>query len=291
MWFREFNLLSSLDHECIVKYYDLIETNYRSDDQETSTSTTFSNSQSPSQLSSPPSPTGSLQSFSSNGIQDGNFYLVMEWLGDGCNLTNWILKTRTGRNLDSIRCILKKLFEALEYLAVKEIAHHDIKLDNIIFHEESSSLKLIDFGVSEHCPGDASYCAYGTPAYQSPEILTRSDPGKPVSAHKSDIWSVGIVAYQLANPTGSLPFEGDSILEVFDKIIHRKPDFAVIKDSNLRDLIQKLLEKNPRKRITASEALHHPFITGETGTIWNKFGKSMINSIFNRFINRNKQVE
>ena len=255
---REFNLLTSLDHESIVKYYDLIETNYvESEDLKIPP-------MQPS-LDHSPSPTSSLKSFSSIGIKDGKFYLIMEWLGDGCNLTNWISNTKCDRRIESIRFILKKLFEAAEYLAKKEISHHDIKLDNVIFHEESKSLKLIDFGVSEYCPGDESFCSHGTPAYQAPEILTRSDPSEPISGHKSDIWSIGIVAYQLANSEGKLPFEGDSVMQVLDGIIRNEPDYSVLypKFIFLKDLIQKLLQKNPKKRLSASEALFHPFITGQ----------------------------
>lgn len=277
---REFNLLSGLDHECIVKYYDLIETNYPEITHGKPSTPSSTTSPSPSPTASPTnSAKSSLSSYSSAGVQDGKFYLVMEWLGDGCNLTSWI-RNNAQRSFESIRCILKKLFEAMEYLAVKEIAHHDIKLDNIIFNEESSSLKLIDFGVSEHCPGDESYCSFGTPAYQAPEILTRSDPSKPVSGHKSDMWSIGIVAYQLIHPDGLLPFGGDSVMEVFDSIINCKPDLSMISDRSLKDLIVKLLDKNPKNRINAAEALFHPFITGKKSSFLDEI-ISKIKSIFN----------
>ena len=264
-------MLTGLDHECIVKYYDLIETNYENqevkDDEivktETSTSITITTS---SSMSPPSSPTSSLSSYYSNGFKDGKIYLVMEWLGDGCNLSNWMSSTRENRSLDSVKCIIKKLIEAVEYLKQVEIAHHDIKLDNLIFNESNQTVKLIDFGVSEYCPNDESYCAFGTPAYQAPEILTRSNPCKAISGHKSDMWSLGVVAYQLANPEGKLPFEGESVMEVFDGIIHDKPNFSIIKNDKLRDLIKKLLKKNPKSRLTASEALKHPFITDETGS-------------------------
>ena len=278
-YFREFDMLTALDHECIVKYYDLIETNYENqetqenqenqdnqENQETQENQheIASETNSITQPLLPSSPTSSLSSYSSAGVKDGKIYLVMEWLGEGCNLSSWIGATRENRNLDSVRCILKKLFEAVEYLRTVQISHHDIKLDNVIFNETEQTVKLIDFGVSEPCPDDESFCAFGTPAYQAPEILTRSDPSKPISGHKSDMWSLGVVAYQLANPDGRLPFEGESVMEVFDGIIHDKPDFSIITNDKLRDLIKGLLKKNPKKRLTASEALNHPFLTGDT---------------------------
>lgn len=269
----EFNLLTGLDHECIVKYYDLIETNYeeilgiatKSVDGDsssiTSTSSDTKKSLSTPECSPPGSPSSSLSSYSSSGVKDGKIYLVMEWLGDGCNLTSWL--RNSNQSINCVREILKKLFEAMVYLQSKEIAHHDIKLDNIIYNERNGSLKIIDFGVSEVCLGDESYSAFGTPAYQAPEILTRSDASKAISGHKSDMWSIGVVAYQLGNKEGRLPFEGDSVMQVFDGIINNEPDLSVIKDFNLKDLIKKLLKKDPKERITAAEALHHPFIKGE----------------------------
>lgn len=276
-------MLTGLDHECIVKYYDLIETNYEmqesKDDDKSFKSEASITSSSTSPPSSPTS-TSSLSSYSSNGFKDGKIYLVMEWLGEGCNLTNWIASTMENRSLDSVRCIINKLIEAVEYLRQVEIAHHDIKLDNVIFNESKQTVKLIDFGVSEYCPNDESFCAFGTPAYQAPEILTRSDPCVAISGHKSDMWSLGVVAYQLANPEGKLPFEGESVMEVFDGIIHDKPDFTIIKNDKLRDFIKKLLRKNPKSRLSASEALKHPFITGETGSWYlNKICK-VFKSIF-----------
>ena len=205
----------------------------------------------------------------------------MEWLGDGCNLTNWITKTREERSIESIRAILKQLLEALEYLKRHQISHHDIKLDNIIFNDADQSVKLIDFGVSESCPDDKSYCAFGTPAYQAPEILLRSDPAIPISGHKSDIWSLGVVAYQLGNPEGRLPFEGESIFEVFEGIIRAKPDYSLIKNSQLRDLIRKLLRKNPKQRFSSAEALNHSFFTGHNEKYSLRIG-NYFSSVFGR---------
>ena len=255
--------MTGLNHECIVKYYDLIETTYEETLGSDSDSVSLSSTSSCKTANQPASPSNSLASYSSAGIKDGIIYLVMEWLGDGCNLTNWIRSTSSSRNLNCVREILKKLFEATEYLIKEGIVHHDIKLDNIIYNESNGSVKMIDFGVSEVCPGDDSFSSYGTPAYQAPEILIRSDPSKPISGHKSDMWSVGVVAYQLANKEGQLPFEGDTVMEVFDRIINTDPDFSIIKNAHLKDLIEKLLKKDPKERITAAEALHHPFIKGE----------------------------
>ena len=253
-------MLSRLDHECIVKYYDLIETDYNdytnnndsANNNDCSNNNYYNNNDNFNDKFNdndnnndnnnnsrvPSSPTSSLSSsYSSTGFKDGKIYLIMEWLGDGCNLYKWI-RQNPNPSTRKLQVILRQVLGALEYLNTMEISHHDIKLDNLIFNEQKGTVKIIDFGVSEHCPGDESFCAFGTPAYQSPELLSRSDPSKPISGHKIDTWSLGIVAYQLAHESGKLPFEGESLMEVFDKIIHTEPDYSLIKNQKLEDLIK-----------------------------------------------------
>jgi serine/threonine protein kinase len=221
---REFDLLKNINHEGIVKYYDLIETDYSH--EQSNTASKSHHSASPTK--SPTSTSSSLASYSSAGMQDGKIYLIMEWLGDGCNLTSWIQQHQHDNNAESrhIREILKGLLEAIEYLHMAGITHHDIKLDNIIYDPVKRSVKLIDFGVSEQSTNDEAYSAFGTPAYQPPELFTREADGKAfVSGHKLDIWAIGVVAFQLANQQGALPFDGSSLMEIFDKIIHIEPNW------------------------------------------------------------------
>jgi len=299
---REFELLKGLNHEGIVKYYDLIETDYL--DEEGSESTCSSAPSSPLKSSTSSTTSSSLASYSSAGMKDGKIYLVMEWLGDGCNLTHWIQQEKNPRRRN-IKGILKRLLEAIQYLQEHEITHHDIKLDNIIYDSLTGSVKIIDFGVSEHCPRDESYSAFGTPAYQAPELFTKPSPCDEkyfVSGHKLDVWAVGVVAYQLANEEGALPFDGDSLMEIFDTIIHRDPNWHLLKqnsnNNDLKDLISskcnriirhllmllELLNKNPNERLSVKEALNHAYFKSSSTDNNQPSIKNIIKSIFNRLV-------
>lgn len=213
-------MLKDLNHPNVVKYYDLIETVKEEDPTGTSNS---SDSESQSSVSA-----SSLASYRSVG--DGKMFLVMEWLGDGkplsaCQLTEAQLKS-----------VLLQLLTAVAYLREQGIAHHDIKPENIIYCSQTDKLTLIDFGVAERCERDRSFCGFGTPAFQSPELVKRNDHDVPISAEKADLWSVGVVGFQLG--TGELPFEGDSIHDVFEQICRHQPDFSKIPNDQLRSLIK-----------------------------------------------------
>lgn len=213
-------MLKNLNHPNVVKYYDLIET-VKAAAEEDLLSTPLSDSDSAKTGSS-------LASYRSVG--DGKIYLVMEWLGDGSNLTQ--------AKLDgvSLKSVLRQLLSDVAYLCQQGIAHHDIKPDNIIYCPASDKLTLIDFGVAERCENDRSFCGFGTPAYQPPELVKRTDPEAPISGEKADLWAVGAVAFQLC--TGALPFEGDSIHAVFEEIIKHEPNFSLITDTRLKSLIK-----------------------------------------------------
>jgi len=159
--------------------------------------------------------------------------------------------------------IIKSLLEAVAYLHVNDIVHRDIKPENILFvskHEDT--IKLIDFGLSRrHEKGEAPMNnPVGTAYYMSPELL------KGKYDRSCDIWSIGIVAYILL--CGYPPFNGDTDKDIFDSIKRGKLDFShpswSTKSGTAKDFIKSLLRMKPKKRLTAQEALMHPWIIGKT---------------------------
>lgn len=156
--------------------------------------------------------------------------------------------------------IIKTLLEAVAYLHDHDIVHRDIKPENILFESdrEDSAVKLIDFGLSrKHRPGEAPMSnPVGTAYYMSPELL-RGQYDK-----SCDMWSIGTIAYILL--CGYPPFNGETDPDIFDaiKVGHFVfPSQAWRGKSDLaKDFIKSLLIMDPRDRLTAKEALMHPWI-------------------------------
>ena len=261
--YQEYALVRSLQHPNILKYHNLIETDYQEDHVDNMVLSDDSSSSIASISSSPDAKD-----------RDGKLYLVMEWLGDGLPLSEWLLSGETSKlnrteYYAKVRSILKQLLSALAYLAQKKISHHDIKLENVIYNEKLDHVTLIDFGIAEQChvlvddesKEPMAFSGFGTPAYQPPEVIMRKSPSEPFAGHRADMWSLGVLAYQLAKRHPTLPFEADSIYAVLERIISSKrPSFAGIKSVELIDLISRLLERSTALRPTAAQALCHPFM-------------------------------
>lgn len=108
-----------------------------------------------------------------------------------------------------------ELVLGIEYLHENDIAHRDIKPDNLMLSKENV-LKIVDFGVSEFLVkgNDKSKHSAGSPAFYSPELCT-ANHGE-ISAKAADIWAMGVTLYCMA--FGKLPFTGNSIVEIYENI-------------------------------------------------------------------------
>ena len=183
-------------------------------------------------------------------------YIIIELMYDG-TLKNFIDSSSTIEEEKSVEIIFY-LLQAVNYIHSKNICHHDIKPENIMFKNKNdpSSLKLIDFGLSAHCEDKPTFC--GTLLYMAPEMFDKhiSNDGKPV-----DMWSIGIITAMLLNK-GRHPFfeKGESKRKYIQKLKN-----GYIRNDNLSEMsnnfIGKLLEPNPRRRYSANVALKHPWIT------------------------------
>ncbi|KAL3790554.1 hypothetical protein HJC23_007703 [Cyclotella cryptica] len=157
--------------------------------------------------------------------------------------------------------IISDLLSAVSYLHKLNIVHRDIKPENILFTEENndmSSIKLIDFGLSVRHTEDHPKLAncVGTAYYMAPEILNGSYD------RSCDLWSVGVIAFVML--CGRPPFNGSNDDKVFARIMTGKysmdtPHWHGITD-DAKDFVRKLLQMDPAKRMTAGEALEHPWV-------------------------------
>jgi len=187
-----------------------------------------------------------------------NIYLVFEYI-DGEDLCNHI----TGRDFEPLpeekaKKIISQIVPSLLYCHDQGIAHRDIKLDNILLTKDGK-IKLIDFGLCtpKMNKTDCSNDYVGSPEYVAPEILRR----KPYNPFIADIFSLGVVLYSLL--VAEFPF---TTKERWDKVAiggHpaiRWGDKGDLKESLSKeaiDLIEKLLEVDPEKRITLEDVLNH----------------------------------
>jgi len=144
------------------------------------------------------------------------------------------------------------------------IAHRDLKAENILFKSADPSdltIKMCDFGfaakITEGQKNKPLTSLVGSPYYIAPEVLSREYD------YRCDLWSAGILLYFMLSH--AFPFKGPNTDEIFHSIKKEKVSFDGLIWSTIseeaKDLIQKLLVKSPDVRLTAQEALNHPFIT------------------------------
>ncbi|KAJ0056242.1 hypothetical protein NL108_004523, partial [Boleophthalmus pectinirostris] len=182
-----------------------------------------------------------------------NIYLILEWCSGG-DLSRFI---RSRRILPEriARRFLQQIACALQFLHEKNISHLDLKPQNILL--SGSVLKLADFGFAQYMsPWDEQSVLRGSPLYMAPEMVCRRQYDSRV-----DLWSVGVILYEAL--FGRAPFASRSYAELEDKIrsnqpIELPPGTRVSKDC--RDLLLRLLERNPDARITFAEFFMHPFV-------------------------------
>lgn len=129
--------------------------------------------------------------------------------------------------------------------------HRDIKPDNLLLTGDDV-LKVSDFGVSEMFEKSVEMRtakSAGSPAFLPPELCMAKHGD--VSGKAADLWSMGVSLYCLRY--GRIPFERDSVLDMYEAIKTETPQFPFNENEQFVDVISKLMEKDPEKRITMAE--------------------------------------
>lgn len=194
-----------------------------------------------------------------------NLYLVTD-LALGGELFDRICRKGSYFESDAAD-LIRATLSAVAYLHDHGIVHRDLKPENLLFRtpEDNADLLIADFGLSRIMDEEQFHVlttTCGTPGYMAPEIFKKTGHGKPV-----DIWAIGVITYFLL--CGYTPFDRDSNLEEMQAILIADYSFTPIEywrgvSLGAREFIKKCLTIDPTQRMTAHEALSHPFVTGES---------------------------
>lgn len=188
---------------------------------------------------------------------EDNLYLVFELVQRG-----EILQVPTDKPLDeeTARKNFRDVVMGVEYLHYQRIVHRDIKPSNLLV-DSDGRIKIADLGVSAElrASGELLSGPAGTPAFAAPETTT---PGAHYSGTLCDVWSMGVTLYCLV--TGRIPWDGAGSIIGVQAAIRSEPLKFPEKPAlsrNLRELISKMLAKDPAERITLSEMKEHVWLT------------------------------
>lgn len=171
------------------------------------------------------------------------------------NLESWLNFNRITPS--SLKYIAFSLFSALDYLHSNKIIHRDIKPENILLLDDGT-VKLADFSLAVyHCGQDLEKEVQSLD-YRAPEVLD----GKPYNS-AIDIWSIGLILYRLCTSTSLFSEYTLSNLRAFqNSTCSHQPVITLFNNPLLADIINRCLELDPVKRITAAEALQSPYFRG-----------------------------
>ncbi|XP_046823620.1 calcium/calmodulin-dependent protein kinase type II alpha chain isoform X15 [Vespa crabro] len=195
-----------------------------------------------------------------DSIQEENYHYLVFDLVTGGELFEDIVAREFYSEADASHCI-QQILESVHHCHYNGVVHRDLKPENLLLASKAkgAAVKLADFGLAIEVSGESQawFGFAGTPGYLSPEVLKKEPYGKPV-----DIWACGVILYILL--VGYPPFWDDDQHRLYAQIKagsydYPSPEWDTV-TPEAKNLINQMLTVNPSKRITANEALKHPWI-------------------------------
>ncbi|KAL1563244.1 CDPK-related kinase 5 [Salvia divinorum] len=187
-----------------------------------------------------------------------NVYVVME-LCEGGELLDRILSRGGKYTEDDAKLVMIQILNVVSFCHLQGVVHRDLKPENFLFtsKEEDSTLKAIDFGLSDFVkPDERLNDIVGSAYYVAPEVLHRA------YSTEADVWSIGVIAYILL--CGSRPFWARTESGIFRAVVKAEPTYEEqpwpTLSSEAKDFVKRLLNKDPRKRMSAAQAMCHPWL-------------------------------
>ena len=216
----------------------------------------------------------------------------MEYI-DGGDLSDFI--SENFALSEHLACrFFRQLISVIEYLNDMGITHRDIKLENILLDSSKKNIKVIDFGLSNYCANTellSSDC--GSPCFASPEMIM----GNSYRGVTTDLWSSGIVLYSML--VGELPFNDLDINILYKRI--KLGTFNIPSNLSLEsiDLLKKILQVNPDKRITIKEIKKHKWFNLENYVMYKGYdltvekfpcNDKIVDYVIKKFFNHDNEI-
>ncbi|KAJ0101280.1 hypothetical protein Patl1_06742 [Pistacia atlantica] len=180
-------------------------------------------------------------------------YFVMEYAKGG-ELFSKVAKGRLRE--DKARNYFQQLISSVDFCHSRGVYHRDLKPENLLL-DDNGILKVSDFGLSALAESKRQdgllHTTCGTPAYVAPEVICR----KGYDGVKADIWSCGVILYVLL--AGYLPFDDSNLMALYRKIAKAEYKFPSCFSSQARRLLSRILDPNPKTRISIAEIMEDPW--------------------------------
>jgi serine/threonine protein kinase len=197
------------------------------------------------------------------GDREGIAYFVMSIVTGG-NLAGHLAR-EPRQPINEVRRILGEIADALAYAHLRGVIHRDIKPDNVLLDGNSGRAMVTDFGIARAMEGGtrltATGIAVGTPTYMSPE---QAEGDREIDG-RSDIYSLGVVAYQML--TGRVPFTGGNSMALLLKHVTARPrpivELRPEAPKALRDVIERAMLKSPEDRWPTAAALREALMSDD----------------------------
>ena len=190
-------------------------------------------------------------------------YMIMEIMKGG-ELFDYVVEKGT-LSEEEASVLVRKITSAVAHMHGLDIIHRDLKPENLLLTSKGpdAEIKLIDFGLAKVVQRETVASSFlGTKGYLAPEMLQRHSYDKSI-----DMWALGVIVFVLL--CGCLPFDDDSSKIPSESAARKKfalrfPKWAASLSNSAKDLLNHLLEIDPKHRYTAHQALAHPWVVGKT---------------------------
>ena len=179
-------------------------------------------------------------------------YLIQEHI-KGKEFMDYLSKKGKLKEIEACK-FYHQLISGLEYIHQCGIAHRDFKPENILLTNNNTILKIIDFGLSNiYMNNQLLKTACGSPCYAPPEMIKEDN----YNGALSDIWSSGVILYLML--CGKLPFFHEENEIMYQEILSGKYELPTFLSDNAKDILTKILEIDPKKRLNFEQIKEHPW--------------------------------